>query len=126
MAHDLLTVSSSPGIDEETVYTTGQWQLIWIRFKKHRLAMTGGVVVLVFYLVALFAEFFAPYDPILRDSLRVQVAPMALRVRDHDGNLRAPFSYDLTKKRNMQTLEVIYTADHSKRIPLRFLVRGDS
>ena len=126
MARDLLTVPSSPVIDEERVYTTGQWQLIWIRFKKHRLAMTGGVVVLVFYLVALFAEFLAPYDPKLRESSRVQMAPMALRVRDHDGNFRAPFSYDLTKKRNLQTLELIYTADHSNPIPLRFLVRGDS
>ena len=126
MARERLIITHPPRIDEDAVYTIGQWKLIWIRFKRHRLAMTGGIVVLVFYLVALFAEFLAPYDPKLRDSSRVQVAPMALRVRDHDGNFRPPFSYDLTKTRNMQTLAVIYTEERGRRIPLRFLVRGDT
>ena len=38
----------------------GQWRLVWWKFKKHRLAVAGGIVVLLIYLVALFAEFLAP------------------------------------------------------------------
>ena len=40
-----------------------QWTLIWWKFRKHRLAMLGGIVTLMIYFVALFADFFAPYTP---------------------------------------------------------------
>src|SRR6266487_1402005 len=36
-------------------------QLVWRRFRKSRLGLVGGVVLLLFYLTAIFAEFFAPY-----------------------------------------------------------------
>ncbi|MEZ4641410.1 MAG: hypothetical protein R3E31_01490 [Chloroflexota bacterium] len=37
-----------------------QWKLMWWKFKRHKMAVVGGIVVLMFYLVALFAEFVAP------------------------------------------------------------------
>jgi peptide/nickel transport system permease protein len=40
-----------------------QWRLIWWKFRKHRLAMLGGIVTVMIYTVALFADFFAPYAP---------------------------------------------------------------
>lgn len=112
--------------NERSGYTTGQWQLIWIRFKKHRLAVTGGIVVLLFYLVAVFVEFLAPYDPFNRDITRVQVAPMTIRLRDQDGKFRLPFFYDVKQTRDMETLGIVYSVDKSKRLRLRFFVRGDS
>ena len=36
---------------EERVSVATQWQLMWWRFRKHRLAMIGAVVVILFYLV---------------------------------------------------------------------------
>jgi len=38
-----------------------QWQLIRLRFCKHKLAVAALVVLANLYLIALFAEFFAPY-----------------------------------------------------------------
>ena len=38
----------------------GQWQLAWWKFRRHKLAVAGGIVVLLIYLVAVFAEFLAP------------------------------------------------------------------
>ncbi|CAN7343861.1 ABC transporter permease [Devosia sp. LjRoot16] len=40
----------------------GPWVLIWRRFRRNRLAVVGGIVVVLLYLVALLAEFVAPYD----------------------------------------------------------------
>ncbi|HTX21883.1 MAG TPA: ABC transporter permease [Candidatus Aquilonibacter sp.] len=37
------------------------WQLFWQRLKRRRIAMTGGMILIVLYLVALFAGFVAPY-----------------------------------------------------------------
>lgn len=45
------------------VVVASQWRLIWRKFKKHRLAMLGGVVTIMIYIVVLFAEFFAPFPP---------------------------------------------------------------
>ena len=36
---------------------------MWWRFRKHKLAAGGTVVLILFYLVALFADFFAYVDP---------------------------------------------------------------
>jgi len=38
------------------------WQLFWRRLKQRRIAMVGGVILVVLYLVALFAGFVAPYS----------------------------------------------------------------
>ncbi len=37
------------------------WQLFWRRLKQRRIAMAGGVILIVLYLVALVAGFVAPY-----------------------------------------------------------------
>ena len=46
---------------EAKVYVASQWQLMWWKFRKHKVAMVGGVVTIIFYLIAVFVEFLAPY-----------------------------------------------------------------
>lgn len=50
-----------PGDDASRTATLGQTALMWRKFRKHRLAMVGGVITIILYLVVLFAEFLAPY-----------------------------------------------------------------
>lgn len=38
------------------------WQVAWRRFRKHRLAITGGAIGLVLTLMAVLAPWIAPYD----------------------------------------------------------------
>ncbi|MFN2201230.1 MAG: hypothetical protein ACK2UO_08490, partial [Caldilineaceae bacterium] len=38
---------------EERVSVASQWQLTWWKFRKHKLAMAGGIVTILIYLVAL-------------------------------------------------------------------------
>jgi len=38
------------------------WQLFWLRFKRRKIAMAGGVILIFLYLVAIFAGFVAPYQ----------------------------------------------------------------
>jgi len=47
---------------EEKLYIASQWQLMWRKFRKHELAIFGGGVLLIFYIAALFCEFFATQD----------------------------------------------------------------
>ena len=36
--------------------------MIWLRFKKHKIAVLSLVLLLILYVVSIFAEFFTPYD----------------------------------------------------------------
>ncbi len=40
------------------------WMIVWRRFRRNRLALLGGVIVLFLILVAVFADQIAPFDPI--------------------------------------------------------------
>ncbi len=69
--------------------TTGQWRLIWLRFRRHRLALLGGIIVLAFYLVAALAEFIAPFAPDenLRRYASAPPQPIHLFDRTAEGGL---------------------------------------
>src|SRR5277367_731359 len=53
---------TAPNSIAEAKLTLSPWQLFWRRLKRRRIAMTGGVVLIFLYLVAIFAGFIAPYD----------------------------------------------------------------
>ncbi len=63
---------------EEKVAVATQLQLTWWRFKKHKVALASGVVVALFYLVALFADFLATADPHATEAGRSYIPPQAI------------------------------------------------
>lgn len=114
-------------LEGEAFYTASQIQLMWIRFRKHKVAVIGGIVVLLFYFVAIFAEFVAPYDPRYRDMSHIAAPPM--RVRFWDGNEKKlflrPFVYATRLQRDMTTLQRFYVPDRTQRFHVCLFVRGD-
>ena len=112
--------------DDEALYLASQWRLMRIKFARHRLARLGGTVVVLFYLVAILAEFIAPYDPRWLDIENLSVPPARIRIVDESGKLRAPFVYARTRARDPVTLAAIYTEDRSRRYAIRIFARGDS
>lgn len=62
-------------VDAEKFAVATQGQLIWWRFKRHKLAMGSLVLVILFYLVAAFADFLATSDPHATDSRTSYIAP---------------------------------------------------
>ena len=46
---------------KEDYYLASQWTLMLRKLKKHKLAKVSFIVLLVLYLMALFADFLAPY-----------------------------------------------------------------
>ena len=40
--------------EDERFFQASQWQLIWWKFRKHKLAMTGGSVIVFLYLLVLY------------------------------------------------------------------------
>ena len=55
---------------EERISVAPQWQLMWWRFRKHKLAVVSTAVVVLFYLVVGFADFLAYADPHASEAQR--------------------------------------------------------
>ena len=108
---------------QERYYQASQWRIIWWRFRRHKLAMWSGVVLLLFYLAVPFAEMIAPYDPNQRHASQLYAPPQAIRFF-HDGAFIGPFVYPLEGEVNFETLTRVYTADTSEPQRLRFLCSG--
>ena len=56
----------------------GPWRLFWRRLKRQRIAVAGGLILLVLYFAALLAEFIAPYSYERQDRERFFHPPTKL------------------------------------------------
>lgn len=108
----------------EKVYVAPPLQLMWWRFRKHRMAMVASVVLILFYFVAVFCEFVSPYDPDQAALQFKQVPPTALHIRDAEGNFHLPFVYLHKRSMNLETLAITVAEDTTTRYPLEFFVKG--
>ena len=104
-----------------------QWQLMWWKFKRHRMALIGMSVLAVYVFLATFAGFVGPEAPFKRNNRYISGGPMGIHFFDAEGSFHIrPFVYARTTKRNPVTLRKIPIIDVSKRWPIRFFVRGTS
>ena len=51
--------------------------VVWNRFRSNRLAIAGGIVVFILFLLSLLAPFITPYDPSHLDAWHVLLPPSA-------------------------------------------------
>jgi peptide/nickel transport system permease protein len=108
---------------EERVSVASQWQLMWWRFRKHRLAMIGAVVVIVFYAQVVLADFLAYADPEASDAQRGLIAPQPIQWFDDDGRF-FPHVPALTGRRDPLTFKRVYAPDPSQKVPVTFFAPG--
>jgi peptide/nickel transport system permease protein len=108
----------------EQVYVAPPWKLMWWRFRKHRMALICAVVLVVFYFVAIFSEFVAPYDPDQALLQFKQSPPSGIHIRDAQGQFHLPFVYQGTRAMDPQTLQITFTEDTSARYPIELFVHG--
>ncbi|MEZ4729940.1 MAG: hypothetical protein R3E79_22650 [Caldilineaceae bacterium] len=109
---------------DEARYSLSQWQLMWRKFVRNRAALAGAVVILLFYLMALFAPFLAPYTLTTRFRDRLYIPPQA--VHFFDEGAFAPFVYGFKTTLDLNTLQRVAEVDRSVKYPVRFFVEGES
>jgi len=111
--------------EEKPIYVASQWKLMWLKFKKHKLALTGGTIIIVFYLLAIFCEFFSPYD-IQRRTTYIYCPPTKIHFIDGGGKFYIrPFVYKIKSELDTQTFRWIYTEDKSQKYFIKFFCRED-
>ena len=118
-----------PGVAQEMeirYYTASQFQLMWWKFKKHRLALIGSAILGFFVIVAMFAEFLSPYTPTDRTPDYLFGRPQVLHFVDAEGRFHLrPFTYALTAAMDPETFLLEVKEDTSKPWPLYFWLKGD-
>lgn len=114
----------------EDYYTASQWQLFWTRFTANRLAALGGAVLSIFILIALFAEFLAPYSgqADTRDTAYTAGPPQLIRLCDDAGCQMQPFVHLMTSSYSVldksYTVEIVEQNGEAVRRPLTFFAQG--
>src|ERR1700720_1688996 len=92
------------------------WQLFRQRLKRRRLAMVGGSILIVLYLVALFAGFVAPYHYERMDRDRYFHPPIWPEL--------AGFHLVVPRYEKLPG-DIVYREVPDDTQPLHFFVRGD-
>jgi peptide/nickel transport system permease protein len=111
--------------DEEKFYMASQWQLMWRKFRRHKLALIGGSVLVLFYVGALFCGFFSPYDRFTRNSDFLFAPPTRITFLDTDGKFHFKvYAFGYTQARNPESLQLEFTLDKSQRYPIKLFSRG--
>src|SRR5690554_941373 len=78
---------------ESSAFVASQWTLMWWRFRKHKLAIIGGIVTLIIYVIVVFAEFFAPFPADKVSTQLTYAPPQTLVLFDEDGFNPHVFGY---------------------------------
>jgi len=103
-----------------------QKALIWREFKKHKLAISGLLILIIFYFIGvLFPEFFAPYGQMDRFEERY-IPPQRVRFVDEEGDFHLrPFVYNWSQEIDSATWSMENVVDTSERYHLYFIHRGE-
>lgn len=115
-------LDDAAGLSSERVYSATQWQLMWWRLRKHRLAMAAAAVLAGFYFIVIFANFLATSDPQLSEAKRGEMPPQ--RVHFFDGIRPSLHVNAVSGRRDPQSFKRIYVTDEDTSFPVRFFARG--
>ncbi len=105
-------------------YYASQWQLMARKFRRHKLAMVSTVVLLIFYLIAIFGNFIAPQGTEQYEGRYVNCPPTRVHLF-HEGKLIGPFVYGLKTERDPVTYMAQFAENTEKIYRIRFFAQGD-
>jgi peptide/nickel transport system permease protein len=110
--------------DSPKQLVASQWQLMWWKFRKHRLAVASLIIIITLYIVAIFAGFFAPKAKDTYHRTYTSAPPQKIYWID-EGRF-APYVYAYDQETDPLTFRRTYTANLEEKIRLGFFVQGDS
>ncbi|MFK0333632.1 ABC transporter permease [Rhizobium sp. NPDC090275] len=119
MATETMTAAQS------RIHLASQKQLMWWKFKQHRLALASAVFLIAVYLMIVVVEFVAPYGLHTKNVDFIHSPPQRVHFFN-DGKFVGPFVYGRTMSLDMDTLHRFYNDKPDDVQPIRFFCRGDA
>jgi peptide/nickel transport system permease protein len=115
----------APGSEPSERYlNASQGQIIWWRFKRHKLAYLCLWFLGLSYLSILFTEMLAPYGLHSRHTDAIFAPPQRVHLF-HEGSFVGPFVYPFDYRLDMETLKREYTPNTSTPQRIRFFCSGE-
>ena len=105
-------------LDNNAIELATQRQLIWRRFKRHRLGFTASIIVVLFYLVVLFADFLSTAPPVDYAAARGYMPPQPVKFFQN-GHFMS--TCEVTGERNMDTFLMEFTENCDNAEGISFL-----
>ncbi|HEY67448.1 MAG TPA: ABC transporter permease [Thermoflexia bacterium] len=115
-----------PETNKKRQISQSYWSLVWWKFKKNKLAIVGGILIILFYFICgLFAEFFAPYT-LDYQSDYLEARPQPVVFKDEEGNFSLrPAVYGLEEKIDQTLRKRFYEVNRTKIYPIYFFVKAE-
>ncbi len=110
--------------EQEKIFLASQWQLMWWKLKRHKLALVSGFILLCMYVSILFVEIIAPYNLHTGNDDATYAPPQGVHLF-HEGDFIGPFVYRREATLNMETFTREYTDDLTSPQKIRFFCRAD-
>jgi peptide/nickel transport system permease protein len=114
--------------ESEEYVVLSEWQLMWRKFLKHRVAVAAAIILIILYIVVVFADFFSPYGMLTNHTDYLYTPPEIDKIRfiDSEGKFHIrPFMYRQIQERDPKTLRFIYKDDTSQKDFIKFFVHGE-
>ncbi len=110
--------------EQERFYMASQWQLMWWKLKRHRLAVISGGFLLLVYASILISETLVPYNLHGRNTDYLYAPPQSIHLF-HNDNFVGPFVYGMKSSLNIEKLQWVYTEDTARVNKIRFFCVGN-
>lgn len=108
---------------QDKYYYASQWSLMLRKFRKHKLAMTSTILLLIFYIIAIFGNFVAPQGTEQYDGKYVNCGPTPVHWF-HEGKFVGPFVYGLKTERDQETFMLVFAENTEQIYKIKFFTQG--
>lgn len=106
---------------EDRVSVAPNWKLVWWRFRKNKLAVISGIVLIFFYMIVLVPGFFAVQDPEKTTAKLSFIPPQGIAFFRAGHFMSVPA---IEGKRDSVTLRMKWTVDPEHRVGVRPFAKG--
>jgi peptide/nickel transport system permease protein len=103
--------------------SASQARLVWLAFRRHKLAVASAVILVLFLILIAFAEFFAPFSNSRLLTDYTYAPPQ--RLHFFDGGQPELYVYGYEWQQDPDSLRITYTVDESQRVPVRLFAKGE-
>jgi len=119
-------VQAAESAEKKGELSQAYWSLVWWRFKKNKLAIVGGIILILFYVICgLFAEFFSPYLVNTQsDHLEARPQPLVFKSPDGAFSLR-PAVYGLNVQIDAVARTRTWIVDETQIYPISLFVKAE-
>jgi len=97
----------------------------WQKLKRNSLARYGGLLLVLFYVIVIFAEFVAPYNPYAAQADGSLLPPTQIFWQTEQGQFMGPHVYPTTQGPvSLETGDRLLKRDRTQPSPIHFFVQG--